>query len=97
MAEPFGSGKFERSVKALGASEAPGRAACDWIAGARSLFGSPWSNSTRIEDEVSIAIIKRSVLDDIDHALVDPAASDDKISAELILNAQYKLSSALWF
>src|SRR2546421_4455938 len=51
--------------------------------------------ASRIEDEVGVAVIKRSILDHISHVTIDSSTSDGQILGDLIFKTHRSFANAL--
>ena len=74
-------------VKTLRATKALRRAGNRWIAGAGCFFSGARSDTAGVEDEVGIAIVERTVFDDVNHRAINTASSENYIAADFILEA----------
>src|SRR5215212_1676634 len=78
------SGELDGPVKALGAAKALRSTASRWITSAGILFCSARTDAAGIEDEVGVAIVERTVFDNVHHCAIDAAAADRDVATDFI-------------
>src|SRR6476646_8424939 len=96
------SSELNCSVKALGASETLRSAARRWVTSAGILFSGAGPNATRVEDEIRVAIVERTIFDDVNVRAIDTARTDRDVVADLIFETgsvftkALRLESGIW-
>src|SRR5436853_6347985 len=93
--ESLRSRKFNRAVETLGATETTRDAARRRIAGTRISFGGTGFVTARIENEVGIAIVERTVFDYVAHVAIDTTNAKRDVLVYFILQTHAVFANAL--
>src|SRR6185369_4895024 len=95
--KPLRSRELNCAVETLSATEALRTTASRWITSASVFFSGARTNTAGVKDEVGVAVVERTVFDDVDVVTPDAAASDRDVVADFIFKAGGVFPEALRF
>src|SRR5262249_33242967 len=93
--ESLRSSKLNTTIETLRTAEALWRTACRRIASASLFLGRAWLVAARVEDEVGITIVKRTVLNHVDHRAIDAASAERNVVADFVFGTERNFPDAL--
>src|ERR1043165_4693 len=90
-------GELDSAIETLSASKALRRARRigRWITSTGIFFSCARSDTTRIEDEVGVTVVERTVFDNVDHGAVSAPSAEHHVAANFKLGASRVLTNAL--
>src|ERR1051325_9614310 len=86
-------GELDSTIEALCATKALWSVAR--TTRASRFFSGARAETARVEDEVGVAIVERTVFDDVDHGTINPAAAENDVVADFILATEREFADAL--